>query len=171
MAGIFILILLSFALFYFLTRTIWVRIIKDENFKIEIHLPLLSLHFTNESRKKSNKKTGRKINFIDYYRIITDIVEKTKNCDVVIDRITLPIKPEKFSTSTLLLPMGQRALICSVVTYLGSKIRSLTVQDNAITLSPDIQKLHFYLTVKLRLFQMIYTILFIRSRLKHEKRG
>ena len=81
MAGIFILILLSFALFYFLTRTIWVRIIKDENFKIEIHLPLLSLHFTNESRKKSNKKTCRKINFIDYYRIITDIVEKTKNSE------------------------------------------------------------------------------------------
>ena len=163
MAGIFILILLSFALFYFLTRTVWIRIIKDENFKIEIHLPLLSLNFTNISSKKSNKKTGSKINFINYFRIITDIIEKTKNCDLVINRITLPIKPEKFSTSTLLLPMGQRALICSVVTYLGSQTRSLTVQDNAITLSPDIQKLHFYLTVKLRLFQMIYTILFMKK--------
>ena len=168
MAGIFVLTLLSFLLFYLLTRICWVRIIKSEGFKIEIHLPILSLHLINKSGDKENPKNKEKISFFGYFRIITDIIEKLYDCDLVIDRITLPVKSEGFSTTALLLPIGQRALVCSLVAYIGGKIKSLSVQDNAITLSPDIQNIHFNLTVKIRLFKLIYTFLFLRHRLKQE---
>ena len=50
-------LIISFLIFYVITRTVWVRIIKEECLKIELHLPLsaIKLSFPKEDDKKKSK--------------------------------------------------------------------------------------------------------------------
>ena len=169
MAGIFILILLFFTLYFVLTRRIFVKIIKDEYFKIEIHLPLLAIHLITQKSDKKEKPKSTKIGFIGYFRIITDAIDRLSEYEIYLERVSLPIKREGFSYSTFLLPIGQETIIYSAVTYLKAKVKKLIIKDNAISLSPDVENLHFYLTVKLRLYHFISIALFIFRRIKQER--
>ena len=60
MAGLLIFILLSFALFYYLTRIVWVRIIKGEEFIIELHLPIFAIYLIKRKDKGDNNKKAKK---------------------------------------------------------------------------------------------------------------
>ena len=169
MAGIFILILLFFTLYFVLTRIIFVKIIKDEYFKIEIHLPLLAIHLITQKSDKKDPPKSTKISFFGYFRIITDAIDRLSEYEIYLDRVSLPIKREGFSYSTFLLPIGQETLIYSAIAYLEAKVKKLIIKDNAITLSPDVENMHFHLTVKLRLYHFIYIALFIYHRIKQER--
>ena len=173
MAGILISLLLVFLVFFIMTRTVWVRIIKGKDFKVEIHLPILAIHIVkkndNGDKRKNPKSKDKKISYIGYFRIITGVVARLKNARIVIKKITLPINDENFDKSSIIKPLRQHALICAFIAYLRTKTEKLTLEDNAISLSPDVTALQCYVTFKLRLYQLIHGLLSVRHSIYEEK--
>lgn len=172
MAGLLIFILLSFALFYYLTRIVWVRIIKGEEFIIELHLPIFAVYLIKRKDKGDNNKKSKKYrpSILGYIRIITRVLSRINTSRIIIKNIIIPIKTDDFNKTSMLRPIRQHALICSFIAYLRTKVNSLTLENNAINLSPDIKSPHFYLTIKLRLYQLIYGLLSIRHSVNKESK-
>ena len=174
MAGILIFLLMSFVLFFLLTRIVWVRIIKGDGFKIEIHLPILALNFIkrsdDEDTSSTRSKSDDKPSLFGYLRIITGIVDRISGAEISVKAIVLPIKTEDFNKSSILRPLRQQALLYTLIAYLKTKTEKLTLEDNAIILSPDVNVLHCYVTVKIRLYQLIYGLLSVRHAIYEEKK-
>lgn len=170
MAEVQIGLVLSFLLFFILTRRVWVRIIKEEGLKIEIHLPLLALCLYGKSNKKENKETD-KLSTRAYLRVIAGTLRRVRHAEVIIKKITLPLKVASFGSSTLVTPFAYQGLIYTVIAYLKTKAKRLILCDNAITSSPDVNKAQYYVTVKLRLYQLIYALLTFRRGVNEEKRA
>jgi hypothetical protein len=166
MAEVQIILILSFLCFFVLTRVVWVRIIKREVQKIEIHLPLLAIHlsFPKGKRKKKKKSSARA-----YLKIISKTIESVWDCEVNIKEIALPYKSEDFSGFTLVKPFGYQGLVYAAIAYLKTRARHIILEDNAIISSPDISGLHCYLTVKLPLLKLIYALIIIRRDIEKEK--
>ena len=165
----FILLLVCFCLFYYLTRFVWVKIIKDEQFKVEIHLPIFAVHLVKKDDQGDD--TDKKDNpmFFGYIRIITGAVSRLKQAIIEIDKIKLPINNKDFEKASILKPMRQSAYVYAFVAYMRTKAKKLILSDNAITLSPDVNALQCYVTVKLRLYQLIYALISIMHSIYEEK--
>ena len=174
MAGILIFLLMSFVLFYLFTREVWVRIIKGDGFKIEIHLPILALHLIKRSNDDDNSsamdKKDNKPSLLGYMRIISGIADRIKGTEISVKAIVLPIKAEDFDKSVILRPLRYQAALCALVAYLRTKTEKLTLEDNAIILSPDVNVLHCYLTLKIRLYRLIYGLISLRHAIYEEKK-
>ena len=173
MVWLFVILLLFFALFYILTRVVWVRIIKGEKFKVEIHLPIFAIHLIkkddNGDNKKKPIKEKNKPLFFGYLRIITGVVARIKNASILVNSIILPVKTDNFDKSAILRPLRQQALLCAFIAYLRTKTEKLTLSDNAIILSPDVDVIHCYVTIKLRLYELIHGLLSVWHSINEEK--
>ena len=170
MAEVQIGLILIFLFFFVLTRRVWVRIIKEKVLRIEIHLPLLALYLYGDKNKKKKKET-EKLSARAYIRIIAGTLKRTKNCEVEIKKVVLPCKVDSFGTMTLVKPFGYQGVIYAAVAYLKTKAKELTLCNNAIISSPDVTETQFYVTVKLRLFELIYALLTFRRGVYEEKRA
>ena len=174
MAWLLIFLLTIFILFYFVTRIVWVRIIKGDIFKAEIHLPIFAIHLIKSDDSGDNKKQPDKQqdkpSALGYIRIITGIVEKIKDSKIEVKRVIIPIKTDNFNKSAILRPIRQHAFICAFIAYLRTKTEKLIIEDNAITLSPDIGVIHFYITIKLRLYQLIQALIWIWHSINEERK-
>ena len=171
MAGVQIGLIIVFLLFFVLTRRIFVRIIREEDMNIEIHLPLLALCLRIKDKSKKDKKQTEKLSLRAYIRIIAATLTRVSGCEVLVERIALPCKIDGFSQSTLLKPFGQQGLIYAAIAYIKSKAHKLILYDNAIISSPDITKAQYRITLKLRLFELIYALLTFRRGVYEEKRA
>lgn len=171
MAGVQIGLILSFLLLYVLTRTVWVRIIKKEILRIEIHLPLLALCLISKKEKKNAKKETDKLSARAYIRVVAGTLARVRDCTVVVREVTLPCKADKFEALTLVRPFAYQGLIYAVIAYLKTKAKRLILLDNAIISSPDITEIQYYVTVKLSLFNLIYAVFAVRRGIYEEKRA
>lgn len=174
MAEVQIGLILSFLFLFILTRTVWVRVIKEERFRIELHLPLLALFLVNEekdNKKQKKSKETDKLSARAYIRAIAGALARVKKCEVIIKRVVLPCKIEEFNGFSLVKPFGYQGLIYSLIAYLETKTQRLTLEDNAIISSPDIRNTQFYVTVKLSLFNLIFGLLALRRGINEEKRA
>ena len=174
MAEVQIGLILIFLFFFILTRRVWVRVIKDGILRIEIHLPLLALYLYDSKRKSKSKKSKKESDQLSaraYIRVIAGTLRRVKDCDVHIKRIILPLKSDKFNAMSLVAPFGYQGLIYTVITYLKSKAKKLTLSDNAIISSSDVTDAQFYVTFKLRLFELVYALLTFRRGIYEEKRA
>jgi hypothetical protein len=93
-----------------------------------------------------------------------------KKSEIVVKKIFLPIKNEDFDKSSFIRPLRQHAFICAFVAYLRTKTEKLILDDNAIILSPDIDVLHCYVTVKLRLYELIHGVISVMNSIYEEKK-
>ena len=57
MAGTQIMLIIGFLLLFWLTRVVWVRIIKEDRLVIELHLPLLALCISKANQNKQKEVT------------------------------------------------------------------------------------------------------------------
>lgn len=172
MAEVQICIILSFLLFFILTRVVWLRIIKEEILIIEIHLPLLAflLYFTEDKKKKRKKETDR-LSTRAYVRIVAGTLKRVKDCRLEVKKILLPCKIDSFSTTTLITPFAYQGLVYAIIAYLKTQASGVILFDNAIISSPDVTETQYYFTVKLRLFKLIYAYLTFRRGMQEEKRA
>ena len=171
MAEVQIILIFSFLCFFILTRVVWVRIIKRDVLKLEIHLPLLAIHLVFPKKEKAKKKETEKISTRAYLRIIAVTLKRVWDCEIMIKEINLPCKTDSFSGLTLVKPFGYQGLIYAAIAYLKTKAKHLTLEDNAIISSPDITEAQYHITVKLRLFKLIYALLTFRRGIYEEKRA
>ena len=172
MAEVQIVFILLFLFFFILTRMVWVKVIKRDRLRIEIHLPLLALILTDKKQEeKKKRKETDKLSARAYIRVIAGTLARVKECELNIREVTLPCKTNTFNGFTLVKPFGYQGLIYAVIAYLQTKAKSLTLDDNAIISSPDVTAIQYYVTVKLRLFQLIYALLAFRRGMYEEKRA
>ncbi|MBO7196755.1 MAG: hypothetical protein J6V80_05485 [Clostridia bacterium] len=172
MAGAQIGLILLFLFAYIMTRTVWVRIIQENNFRLEFHLPLIAIHLSDFDENKSSKKEeNTKLGILSYIRIVSNALRRISKSKLVIKRIILPCNISSFSVSTIIKLYGYHGLIYALIAYLGSRDINLHIEDNAIISSPDIKKTQFYLTVKLALFQLIYALFIVRRDISKEKKA
>ena len=169
MAWVFIFLLIAFIFLYSLTRIVWVRLIKEESFKAEIHLPIFAIVLIKKDDNGDNV-TNNGPSPMGYIRIITDIIDKMNKSNIKVNKVIIPIKTDNFTKSVILRPIRQHAIICALIAYLRTKTRKLTIEDNAITLSPDINVTHFYITIKLRLFQLIRALISLWRDINQERK-
>ena len=169
MAVIFIFIIILFLIFYVLTRVIWVRVICEDKVIIELHLPILSLKISNDpdggnTRKKAKKK---KLSGAATLRVISAVIKRVKTSKIEIKKIKIPFDKQKLLRGNFFGPIGYQYAIFAVVAYLSAKTEKLTIEDNAITLSPDIKRAQFYITVKPRMYEFISAL--IAYKIQHYK--
>lgn len=174
MAWVLIFLLFLFLIFYISTQIVWVKIIKEKELKLEIHLPILAIHLIKSKDSGDNKKKDKKANvnpsLSGYLRITTDSINQLNNAKIEINRILLPISTEDFNKSAILRPLRQHILICSLIAYIRTKSKKFILEDNAIILSPDVDVIHLQLTLKLRLYQLIQGLLSIRRSICEERK-
>ena len=180
MAKVQIGLIISFLIFFVLSRTVWVRIIKDDKFKIELHLPLLALCLSQngEDKKKKRKskeeikqKQAKRLSPRAYLRVFGNTLERIRRSTIIVKRVILPFNINGFDTMTLVTPFAYQGIIYTVIAYLKTKTDRLIIEDNAVISSPDVKKIHFYVTVKLRLYQLIYALLTFKRGVEEEKRA
>lgn len=171
MAEVQIILIFSFLCFFILTRVVWVRIVKREVLKIEIHLPLLAIHLIFPIKEKSKKNQAERISARAYSKIVAATLKRVWDCKIVIKEINLPCKTNSFSGLTLVKPFGYQGLIYAAIAYLKTRAKHITLEDNAIISSPDITETQYYVTVKIRLFKLIYALLTFRRGIYEEKRA
>ena len=173
-------LIISFLILFVLSRTVWLRIIKDDKFSIELHLPLLAVCLTQkdedkEKRRKSKeerkKEQTEKISPRAYIRIFGDTINRIKKSTIIVKRVVLPLNLRDFNAFTLLSPFAYQGFIYSIIAYLKTKTDRLILEDNAVISSPDVKKIQFYVTVKLRLYQLIYALLTFKRGVEEEKRA
>lgn len=173
MAVIFISILTIFLLFYILTRVIWIRIVSEERIKLEIHLPILSIKIVNDTDGGNAKKKPREnehLSIVAYIRIISAVIQKIHTSRIEINRIAIPLDKQKLTKGNFFGPIGYQYAIFGVIAYLNTKTEKLTIEDNAIILSPDIKKAQFYITVKPRMYELIFALITYKIQLYREKK-
>ena len=169
-------LIISFLILFVLSRTVWIRIIKEEQFRVELHLPLLAISLIDDNKidkQKSEKKKDKaeKISPRAYIRIFGNTLERIHKSTVVVKRIALPLKLSDFDAMTLVTPFAYQSVVYTIIAYLKTKTDRLILPDNAVILSPDINSLQFYVTVKLRLYQLIYALLTVKKGIEEEKKA
>ena len=169
MAGIIIVILLLFLLFFILTRRVWVKFVSEEELTIEIHMPIFSLQINNNGKNKKGKKSSdEKLSYLAYLRIISAVVDTIKTSRIEIKKISIPINNEIDSPGWFIKPVGYQYGLFSFIAYLRTKTEKITIEDNAFILSPDIDKIHFHLTVKSRIYEVIHAALTYKKEVVKE---
>ena len=172
MAGILIFLVLSFMLFFALTREVWVRVINGEFLTIEFHLPIFALILTKENEGESNKRSEKKneLSALTYIRIFVKTLKRFEKCELVIKKLSPPQKSSRFSYSALVKPYGLQSLIYSLIAYLDTKVQRITLCENAVTFIPDNPIFLCDVTIKARLFEIIFGAFCLYKNIKKEKR-
>ena len=166
---IFLLTLTLFSL----TRIALVKIIKDDIWGVEIHFPLSAIaFFQNDSDKKKNKKNKRKPKkpTAYYVSLIRRLLKLSEVSEVHISQLVLPVSKIEYASLEATRPWGYHTLISTMLAYLGSQSKKLTIDDNAIILNPDEENLKLNIIFKVRLFYLLRAILYLRKDdVKHKK--
>lgn len=170
MAGVLIGLILMFLFFFIMTRKVWVRVIKEEKLRVQFHLPLLALHLISEDKSKKKEKKERKLSTRAYIRVIAGTLARIGECELLVKRIILPCRTDTFDGMTLVRPFGYQGLIYAIIAYLKTKTKRFALEHNAIISSPDVKEAQYYVTAKLRLYQLIYALLTFKRGVKEEKK-
>ncbi len=165
MAIISVFMLLSFCLFFVLTRMIWIRLIKYDELKVEIHLPIIAIVLSKskeQNKGNTQKKRGRdKDSSSVDLRIILYVIKLIDHSKIKINHFSLP-KTEEESKAYL-----YNAAIFTALAYLKSKSQKLILTHDALVLFSDSKTLELELISKIHLYRLIRFILpTLRKKLK-----
>lgn len=166
MGGISILLILSFLLFFILTRCVWIYVIKDDVLKIELHLPILALSFDFSDKNKKGKK--KKANQKSGFKLFKLIIDRIEMCSVHIKSISLP-KGEYSGTSYFTRPYTYTAVLYGAIALLASKAGKVKIDDNAVIFS-DTKKFKCNITVYTKLYYLIISAFAMYLNLKRENK-
>lgn len=172
MAGVLIgIIIILFLIFFVLTRKSRVRIIKNDEWIIEIHLPILALVLVNRRERDGMeiKEEKKRLPLKSYQFILKRVLKFLEKGEITINKISLPEPQGDFNSKTMTRPYKYGSLVYGLIAYLESKVQRLTVNDNAILLSPD-TPLGFDITLTAELYKIINAALFIIYKIKREKK-
>nr|MBE6545423.1 hypothetical protein [Oscillospiraceae bacterium] len=172
MAGISVLMILSFIIFFSLTRESMVKIIKKDRLRIEVHLQIIAYIWTKKDNSDNANKSKRKKRFSKEKRdrIIAAIRRVIRKGEVRVNRLALPYDEGNFDKASVLRPVRYRILAYTLIAYLSTKTNRLTLRDDAIILSPDIDNLQYELTVKCRQYELLYALWTLYIGILKEKR-
>ena len=170
MSGILIFLCLITLVSFILTRRIFVKIMKEDVLKIEIHFPLFALCLTERRRKKNEKAKNTKgvRGYRTIYKIITDTADRLGDCEVRIKSIKLPLKGDVRNIGAFTRPFFTQSIIYSIIAYIDTKVQKLTLYSGALISTSEEKSFSFDVTVIGRLYKLLFTALFVYRRIRRD---
>ena len=153
MPVIFILLILSFLVFFIITRKATVRLIKEEKLRIEFHMQIIALVISPAGRQRDK---GRRKNTASRRNILAALRGLIKHSNVIIYKLYVPFAEIRENSITA--AVRRRILSAMVISYLETVAERIYLADNAIILSPDLSSLQYDLSIESRLYQIIYNL-------------
>ena len=150
---IFILLILSFLVFFIITRKATVRLIKEEKLRIEFHMQIIALVISPEGRQKGK---GRKKKSTSHRGIIAALRRLIRHSKVVIYKLHVPFAEIRENSITA--AVRRRILSATIISYLETMAERIYLSDNAIILSPDLSSLQYDLSIESRLYMILYNL-------------
>lgn len=170
-------LLLSLALVlcaFTLTRKTYVKIRKDDAWRVELHFTLSAIRFERTVAKsdtpEEKKKKGRTPP--SYYReVVHRLTELFEVAELEIRRLFLPVgEGADLYGRRVTAPWRYHTAVSALIAYLDAKSEKLTIHDNAIILNPDDGRFSLDVTIKVRLFYILRTYLALRREKERLKR-
>ncbi len=168
MVGISVFMLMSFCIIFIFTRTVWIKVIRSEGFKLELHMPILAIELSQGQKKKPPKKRrsggkGYDLQRSEYLRIISSLMRIIEHSSVTVTKISVSSSGRE--NLYLYFPF-----IYSFLAYFKTKAKKITINDDAIILSPDSQGFLLEFTVKVELYRFLFSIVTLYFDIMKEKR-
>lgn len=150
---IFILLILSFLLFFVITRKATIRLIKEENLRIEFHMQIIALVISPRGRQRANERQKK-----SYSRrnILAALRRLIKHSNVIIYKLYVPFAEIRENSITA--AVRRRILSAMIISYLETMAKRIYLSDNAIILSPDLSSLQYDLSIESRLYLILYNL-------------
>lgn len=162
MAGIFISMFTFVLVLFIVSRIVWINVIKDDELRLELHLPIIAIHLTKSKSTNKSKRNKKKKRFPTRYKTIakplSNLISKS---EIIIKRIEFPEKHGEISNATFTRPIKYGSAFFALCAYLRAKAEKLTVYDDQIVLSSDNSAIQFNFTVRIRLYRLINATLAI----------
>ncbi len=158
---------------YILTRKVCVSITKKDNWRVELRFTLCKIKFDKLINKRDRKKSkgNNADNRLRRKIVLHRVFEGLRHAELEVRRLSVPIYfPYTDPARACLLQYRYHAIISTVLSFLKSKAKSLTVKDNAITLCSDLPPNFLDVRIKARLFHIISTLALIWHDEKKMKR-
>lgn len=152
MAIISILLILSFTLFFILTRDGVIRLRKEEGLRIEIHLQLIAFVINPRKEEKPSEKGKSETKKI----VLKAVRRLLKRSRVRLSRLAIPYPREDASVTSL---ARYRILSAAAISYVETLSKQFVLCDNAIILSPDLSSIQYDLSIKCRLYEIVYALI------------
>jgi len=152
MAIISILLILSFTLFFILTRDGIIRLRKEEGLRIEIHLQLIAFVINTRKKEKPSEKGKSETKKI----VLKAARRLLKRSRVRLTRLAIPYPREDASVTSL---ARYRILSAAAISYVETLSKQFVLCDNAIILSPDLSSIQYDLSIKCRLYEIVYALI------------
>ena len=150
---IFILLILSFLVFFIITRKATVRLIKEENLRIECHMQIFALVISPGGRQRDK---NRKKKAASRRSILAALRRLIKHSNVIIYKLHVPFAEIRENSVTA--AVRRRILSATVISYLETVAERIYLSDNAIILSPDLSSLQYDLSIESRLYLILYNL-------------
>lgn len=152
MAIISILLILSFTFFFILTRDGVIRLRKEEGLRIEIHLQLIAFVINPRKEEKPSEKGKSETKKI----VLKAVGRLLKRSRVRLTRLAIPYPREDASVTSL---ARYRILSAAAISYVETLSKQFVLCDNAIILSPDLSSIQYDLSIKCRLYEIVYALI------------
>ena len=94
MVGISVFMLTSFCVIFIFTRTVWIKVIRSDGFKLELHMPILAIEFSRGQKKPPKKKRrgggkGYNLESSAYLRIVSSLMRIIEHSSVKVTKISV----------------------------------------------------------------------------------
>ena len=152
---IFILLILSFLLFFVTTRKATIRLIKEEDLRIECHMQIIALVIKPAGRQKGERQRKRK-KAASRRSILATLRRLIKHSNVIIYKLYVPFAEIRENSITA--AVRRRILSAMIISYLETMAERIYLSDNAIILSPDLSSLQYDLSIESRLYMILYNL-------------
>ena len=153
MPVIFILLILSFLFFFVTTRKATIRLIKEEDLRIECHMQIIALVIKPGGRQKGK---GQRKKSASRRSILAALRRLIKHSNVIIYKLYVPFAEIRENSITA--AVRRRILSAMVISYLETMAERIYLSDNAIILSPDLSSLQYDLSIESRLYLILYNL-------------
>lgn len=168
MVGISVLLLLSFCIIFIFTRTVWIKLIRSDGFKLELHMPIVAVEISKGQEKTPDEKRrnggkGYNLQASEYLRIISSLIKIIEHSRVEVTKIAV----SSSSTEKIYIFFP---FIYSFLAYFRAKAKKITIKDDAIVLSPDGHSFLLEFTVKTELYRFLFSIVTLYFDIMKEKR-
>lgn len=170
MAAAYVILSLTTAILFILTREITVDVEKREFLTVKIDLIFFAIHLYNADKSKTDKKskaeTKKSASASFAYKKIKKLLSRS---EVRVHRLYIPIFDIPLSPAAYPLTLGGRALNFALLAYIKSLAKRTVVSDEALLPDPDSPTV-YHIELVAPLYDVLFTVIAIRlEKLKKEK--
>ena len=139
-----------------------IKLIKKESIVVELHLQITAFSFNVGTKDKDNPKKKKKNEDPRDSRkkreiILNSVFRLAEKGEIKINKLALPYFQTNGYFSPFFLPIGYKAFVSTLLAYIETRTKKITLGEDALILSPDINNIQCDITIKTRLFRIIQT--------------